>query len=92
MQMVWKSGNNVYRFPIHYITVEDTVIEDFGGAIAPAETVIASGTSVEISDPAIPEADDEIINTPPTMWNQDSDWYSDEDFAWSDIDEYPISL
>lgn len=93
VQAVWKdSSDNVYRFPVHSIEVIDTVIDAFGVAVAPAEVVIDDMTTEEISDPAIPEEDDEIINTPPVMWNQDDTTYSDEDYAWTNTDEYQVPL
>ena len=93
VQAVWKDQNdNVYRFPVHYIEVLDTVIDAFGGAFEPAEVVIDAMDPAEISDPAIPEEDDEIIVDAPAIWAQDDAGYSDEDYAWSDTDEYQIPL
>lgn len=86
IQQIWKTGNDeIVRFPIHILTVNDTLLAGFDDIVEPVEPEepeTYEDVTVQVPDP---EDEDELEEAErPIIWDEpeeESDVEVDEDFG-----------
>ena len=80
IQQIWKTDNDeIVRFPVHQLSVEDTIIAEFDDEVEPEEPEVEPEETEEIvQDPEVEEEDDSEEPEYPLIWDDEDEDSEDE--------------